>query len=95
MRIQTEEWQSFTPWIRLYKGKKTFFYNGEKLWEGDDIRGRELIYNYEERNSWEVIIVLPGVEVIPTDTFYNCRNIKTVVMADTVKKLKSWLSIVA
>ena len=69
----------------MYKGKKTLFYNGEKLWEGDGIlRGRELIYNIEERDSWEVIIVLPGVEIIPEFTFNWCNNLKTVIMSDSV-----------
>ncbi|GFH61682.1 hypothetical protein CTEN210_18158 [Chaetoceros tenuissimus] len=67
----------------MYKGKKTLFYNGEIFWE----RGFQ-IYDEDERNSWEVIIVLPGVEVIPEYTFSDCRNVKTVIMADTVKRVE-------
>ncbi|GFH44712.1 hypothetical protein CTEN210_01186 [Chaetoceros tenuissimus] len=90
MRVQTEEWQRFIPGVRMYKGKKTLFYNGEKLWEGEEgeLCGNPLIYDWKERDSWEVIIVLPGVEVIPELTFYDCRNIKTLIMADTVRRVE-------
>ena len=85
MRVQTEEWQRFRPGIRMYKGKKTYFYNGEKL--RDDENGW-LIYDKEKRQSWEVIIVLPGVEIIPEDTFYECENVKVVIMSDTVRRIE-------
>ena len=69
MRVQTEEWRKFIPGIRMYKGKKTYFYNGEKLWDvTDDWEDQLLVHDKDERNSWEVIIVLPGVEVIPDFT---------------------------
>ena len=59
----------------MYQGKMTFFYNGEILW---DVENEEpLIYNQEERQSWKVVIVLPGVERIPEDTFQGCENIET------------------
>ena len=89
MRVQTEEWRRFIPGIRMYKGKKTFFYNGEILWEGDDEDGRPLVYNMEERNTWQVIIILPGVEMIPEWTFYSCYNVKIVIMTDTVRRVES------
>ncbi|GFH47152.1 hypothetical protein CTEN210_03627 [Chaetoceros tenuissimus] len=72
----------------MYKGKKTLFYNGEILWEGHGEEAQTLIYDYKERDSWQVIIVLPGVEVIPDSTFSYCRNIETVVMADTVRRIE-------
>ncbi|GFH47852.1 hypothetical protein CTEN210_04328 [Chaetoceros tenuissimus] len=53
MRVQTEEWRRFVPGVRMYKGKKTLFYNGEKLWD---------IYSPEDKRTWEVVIILPGVE---------------------------------
>ncbi|GFH61968.1 hypothetical protein CTEN210_18444 [Chaetoceros tenuissimus] len=84
--VQTEEWRRFIPGIRMYKGKMTYFYNGEILW--DVLNGDHLIYNWEERQSWEVIIILPGVEVIPEDTFNECENVKTVIMADTVNRIE-------
>ena len=67
MRVQTEEWRRFIPGIRMYKGKKTYFYNGEKLRDDDY---DSLIYSWEERLTWEVIIVLPGVEVIPKYIYF-------------------------
>ena len=91
MRVQTEEWQRFVPGVRMYKGKKTLFYNGEKLWrerEYNNYNGEYLIYNDIERNTWEVIIVLPGVEVIPERAFFLCENVETVVMADSVKRIE-------
>ena len=66
----------------MYKGKKTLFYNGEKLWD-DEVR-EPLIYNKEERNSWQVVIILPGVEIIPQWTFCDCAKIYKVIMADSV-----------
>ncbi|GFH47048.1 hypothetical protein CTEN210_03523 [Chaetoceros tenuissimus] len=87
MRVQTEEWRRFIPGVRMYKGKKTLFYNGETLvdgWTGD-----WLIYNGDERQSWEVIIVLPGVEIIPERTFRDCFYIETVIMANTVRRMES------
>ena len=69
--------------MRMYKGKMTLFYNGEVLLVDDT-----LIYNWEERQTWEVIMVLPGVEVIPGLTFRGCVNLKTVIMADTVRRIE-------
>ena len=86
MRVQTEEWRRFIPGSRMYKGKKTLFYNGEKLIEEDT--GVCLIYDLEEQKSWQVIIVLPGVEVIPELTFHECRSIETVIMSDTVRRIE-------
>lgn len=72
----------------MYKGKKTFFYNGEKLWEGYGLNGNPLVYDHEERQSWEVIIVLPGVEVIPEYSFNECMNLKIIIMNDAVKRIE-------
>ena len=78
----------------MYKGKKTLFYNGEKLvWEEASPRanrGEFLIYEKEERQTWEVIIVLPGVEVIPESTFLECYNVKAVIMNDTVRRIEDY-----
>ena len=89
MRVQTEEWRRFIPGVRMYKGKKTLFYNGEILVD-DEIEENEgyLLYNREERQSWEVIIVLPGVEIIPDGTFSNCDKIEAVIMSDTVRRIE-------
>ena len=87
MRIQTEEWRRFIPGIRMYKGKRTFFYNGEILWDAENYKN--LIYDYEERETWEVIMVLPGVQVIPERTFRWCLNVEVVIMADTVIRIEN------
>ena len=84
-----QEWEEFArhgPGSRMYNGKMTLFYNGEKLWDGEN--RERLIYNYQERQKWEVIIVLPGVEVIPQSTFEFCENVKVVIMADTVRRIE-------
>lgn len=50
-----------------------------------------LIYNEEEKFSWEVVIVLPGVEVIPKWTFLRCEKLETVIIAGrdhTVKQAR-------
>ena len=85
MRVQTEEWQRFIPGVRMYKGKKTLFYNGEVLFYENT--GQLLIYDRKERETWEVIIVLPGVEVIPFHTFDCCYHLKQVIIADSVRRL--------
>mgnify|MGYP001305146542 CR=1 FL=1 len=90
--ISEEGWEAIGkegPGVRNYKGKVTLFYNGEILWEGNDEVGHPLIYDWEERDSWEVIIILPGVEVIPEFTFYDCDNVKTVIMNDSVRRIES------
>ena len=76
----------------MYNNLKTLFYNGEKLWKGDDEYFVELdleeepehplVYNRKERKSWQQIVVLPGVEEIPMCTFQGCINVEKVVMYD-------------
>ncbi|GFH58402.1 hypothetical protein CTEN210_14878 [Chaetoceros tenuissimus] len=86
MKVQTEEWCRFIPGVRMWKGKMTLFYNGEKLF---DFESREyLVYSKEERDSWEVIVLLPGNEVIPEWTFKFCMNVKFVIMANTVRRIE-------
>ncbi|GFH50295.1 cell surface protein [Chaetoceros tenuissimus] len=70
----------------MYRGKKTLFYNGEKLY--DEETGEYLVYDQEEQNSWEVIIVSPGVEVIPEYNFCGCYNLDKVVISDSVKRIE-------
>ncbi|GFH61083.1 leucine-rich repeat domain-containing protein [Chaetoceros tenuissimus] len=88
MRIQTEEWRRFIPKVRMYQGKKTLFYNGEIIFDPEN--EEPLIYNWEERQTWKLVIVLPGVEVIPEDTFDECKNIETVIMSDDVRRIEDW-----
>lgn len=70
----------------MYQDKMTLFYNGEILYDPEN--DEPLIYNWEERNSWKVLIVLSGVEVIPDHTFTCCDNIETVVMNDNVRRIE-------
>lgn len=83
-----KEWnkvEALGPGVHNFRGKKTLVYNGEKLYDEDS--DEYLIYNEEERQRWEVIIVLPGVKVIPEWTFKYCEVTK-VIMADTVKRIE-------
>ncbi|GFH57098.1 hypothetical protein CTEN210_13574 [Chaetoceros tenuissimus] len=86
IRVKTEEWRSFLPGVRIYKGKKTYFYDGEIL--RDEETGEFLIYDWKERYSWKVIVVLPGVVVIPYGTFTYCTNVETVIVSDSVKRIE-------
>lgn len=71
----------------MYKGKKTYFYNGrERLFDVENIEC--LVYDWEERDTWEVVIVLPGVEEIPKYTFNECDKIETVIMSDSVRRIE-------
>ncbi|GFH47099.1 hypothetical protein CTEN210_03574 [Chaetoceros tenuissimus] len=88
-KLTNKEWKEIVkkgPGIRNYRGKRTLFYNGEILFDDDTIE--PLVYDYEERDTWQVVMVLPGVEVIPEWTFRCCRNVETVIMADTVKRIE-------
>ena len=90
-KLTSREWAenvALGPGVRMFRGKKTLFWNGEELWEGG-LYGHPIIYNKEERDSWEVIIVLPGVEIIPAYIFL-CLNVETVIMADTVKRIEEF-----
>lgn len=86
-----EEIEALGPGLRMYKDKMTLFYNGEiNFEENDDGECRPLVHDRKERRSWEVIIALPGVEVIPADTFTFCQNVEVVIMADDLKKIEEW-----
>ncbi|GFH57184.1 hypothetical protein CTEN210_13660 [Chaetoceros tenuissimus] len=91
MRISTEEWNEIVnegPGVGMYKGMRTLFWDGRNLWDRN--RRMYVIYDEAERQSWQVIIVLPGVEIIPKQTFHRCWNVKTVIMADTVRRIEEW-----
>ncbi|GFH50055.1 hypothetical protein CTEN210_06531 [Chaetoceros tenuissimus] len=90
MRVQTEEWRRFIPGIRMYKGKKTLFWNGEPLYSTKSESDEPRIYDEQERESWKVLIVLPGVEVIPYATFRKCNQLETVIMSDSVRRIEDW-----
>ena len=90
MRVQTVEWQKFTSGVRMHEGKKTLFYNGETFIDGeiDWLYENPRIHDRTERGTWEVIIILPGVEVIPEGTFSHCINVTKVIMNDSVRKIE-------
>lgn len=73
----------------MYQGQMTLFYNGEILYDTHNVEPLR-IYNREERQTWKVVIVLPGVEVIPENTFEECENIETVVMNDDVRRIDEY-----
>ena len=83
---ERKEVEALGPGVRMYKGKRTLFWNGEKLWDDD---ARFFIgYKWGERRSWEVVIALPGVKMIPRCTFFDCKNVKAVIMSDTVIRIE-------
>lgn len=73
----------------MYRGKRTLFYNGALLF--DQNLGVYSNYNVAERQSWEVIIVLPRTRVISKQTFHGCWNVEAVVMADdSVERIEEY-----
>lgn len=90
--ISDKEWDEIKklgPGVRMYRGKKTLFYNGEKLYSYG--YGRTKVYDEKERESWEMIIVLPGVTSIPSFSFYACRFLEAVIMPDSVRTINRYV----
>lgn len=88
INFSESEWKTIRkkgPGVRVYGGLKTLFYNGEKLWEGDEDYGDPLVYNKTERRSWQQIIILPGIQEIPDCTFTGCVKVKIIMMNDDVQ----------
>lgn len=85
--VTPEEWQQFSPGSRMYKGKKTLFYNGEQLWDRENF----LVYDEEERDSWNVIIVLDGVEIIREHMFSQLEYLEMVIMSDSVIRIEAFV----
>lgn len=42
----------------------------------------------KKETPWEMIIIMPGVEIIPHMTFVNLKNVKVVIMADKVFRIE-------
>lgn len=75
--------------IELLDGLKTVFYDGRKLWQNsNEWSNGESVYPIEERESWQQVIVLHGVKVIPQATFDDCVNITKIVLASTVIRIE-------
>lgn len=92
-KLTNKEWAEIVALghgVRMYRNQKTLFWNGELLYDADSRERDYLIYDDKERNSWKVIIILPGAEVIPDSTFRFCRKVKTVIMADTIRRIEAY-----
>lgn len=90
--ISDKEWDEIKklgPGVRMYRGKKTLFYNGERLYSYG--YGRTNVYDEKERESWRMIIVLPGVISIPSYSFYACRFLEAVIMPDSVRTINRYV----
>lgn len=75
--------------IELVDCLKTVFYDGRKLWRNsNEWSNGESLYPIEERESWQQVIVLHGVKVIPQATFDDCVNITKIVLASTVIRIE-------
>ena len=84
---------------QFYDGsKKLYNYELHSEWlracyfnKEDDIESMDLSDEckdyFRERLSWQQIIVVEGITVIPEYTFYGCFNIKRVIIADTVIRI--------
>ncbi|GFH46297.1 hypothetical protein CTEN210_02771 [Chaetoceros tenuissimus] len=72
-----DEW--ITKWRQYDRN-----YQGWEDWDLSD----ECKQYWRERQSWQQIIIEEGVTVIPDGTFLICRNIKRVIFADTVVRIK-------
>lgn len=82
--------------VATVDGLVTLYYDGSKpLFDEELNKGWELNYNQtveckqyiNERNSWQQVIIVDGVTEIPENTFYECRNIRKVIFADTVIRI--------
>ncbi|GFH57107.1 predicted protein [Chaetoceros tenuissimus] len=90
MKITTEEWNNFTPGIRMYKGEKTFFYNGEDdlympcdCWESDwpEEFFRDILSDGSPNMFWKGVSFdsVDNIEVSNTD------NIKVIIVLPGVE----------
>ncbi|GFH50115.1 hypothetical protein CTEN210_06591 [Chaetoceros tenuissimus] len=86
--ISEEEWEAIGkkgPGVRMYRGLRTYFYNGEELW--NTALDKPLVHTDAEWQSWQQLIILPGVEEIPDHTFTGCENVEIVFMHDSTKRM--------
>ncbi|GFH50113.1 hypothetical protein CTEN210_06589 [Chaetoceros tenuissimus] len=86
--ISDEEWEAIGregPGVRMYRGLKTYFYNGEELW--NLASEKHIVHTDAERQSWQQLIILPGVEEVRDHTFTGCANVEIVFMHDSTKKM--------
>ncbi|GFH43817.1 hypothetical protein CTEN210_00290 [Chaetoceros tenuissimus] len=74
---------------REWNTERIFVYvdDGEPYYEIDHLSVEFKTY-WNERQSWQQIIVVDGVTEIPEYTFYECENIKRVIFPDTVNRIE-------
>ena len=72
-------------WDRQYRRRGHSNINGWQSWH----LSSECKEYVKERLTWQQIIVIEGVSVIPEYTFQHCFNIKNIIFADSVVRIKS------
>lgn len=82
----------------LVDGLWTLFYDGSELFNYElhterfpiERRSHFAQQYWKERELWQQVIVLDGVSIIPRQTFHGCKNIKRVILANTVTRIEGW-----
>ncbi|GFH49334.1 hypothetical protein CTEN210_05810 [Chaetoceros tenuissimus] len=86
--------------VEQVDGLLTLFYDGSIIDNADmnyehyctldneEDRSEECKKYVRERYSWQQIIVMEGVSIIPDGTFYLCKNIKRVIFSSTVIRIE-------
>ncbi|GFH46385.1 hypothetical protein CTEN210_02859 [Chaetoceros tenuissimus] len=75
-----EEW-----WKEYYN----YTADAEDFWERWNLSDECKRY-WKERQTWQQVIVMEGVTVIPRHTFAKCKKIKRVIFTNTVVRIKEW-----
>ncbi|GFH61978.1 hypothetical protein CTEN210_18454 [Chaetoceros tenuissimus] len=71
-------------WRRRYREHKN-----DDNWEDWDLSEECKLY-WRERQSWQQVIVEEGITEIPKYAFTRCKNLKRVIFANTVIRIKAW-----
>ncbi|GFH57034.1 hypothetical protein CTEN210_13510 [Chaetoceros tenuissimus] len=93
-KLTKKEWEeakALGPGIHNFRRKVTLIYNGKKSWNKStlDKNTGKILLNNVDRDSIEVIIILPGVKIIRGSRFHGF-NAKIVIMADAVKRMEKY-----
>lgn len=67
--------------------ERIVYYDGSQWYDGWQ---GPMIHSEKERNTWTTVIIKEGVEVIPYRTFYGCKNLRKVIMPNSVKRIGAW-----
>ena len=73
-------------WVDMSEQIYNFAKDGWEDWNLSD----ECKRYWRERQSWQQVIIEEGVTEIPRKSFHSCRNIRRVIMANTVVRIKIW-----